>query len=76
MTLNILKKSISNQVFLNVVPVRIYFKKSCVDMLAFLDQGSTTTLCDGCLLESLGISGEKTSYAITTVNQTSEQCNG
>ena len=34
-TWSILKKSISNQVFLNVVPVRIYSKKSCVDTLAF-----------------------------------------
>ena len=45
-------------------------------MLAFLDQGFTTTLCDERLLESLGISGEKTSYSITTVNQTSEQLHG
>ena len=52
------------------------FQKSCVDTLAFLDQGSMTTLCDGRLLESLRISEEKTSYSITTVNQTSEQRNG
>ena len=68
MTSSISKESISNQVFLKVVPVRIYSKKSCVDTLAFLDQGFTITLCDGRLLESLGISGEKTSYSITTVN--------
>ena len=76
MTSSVSKESISNQVFLNIVPVHVYSKKSCVDTLAFLDQGSTTTLCDGRLLESLGISGEKTSYSITTVNQTSEQRNG
>ena len=68
MSLSNLKESISNQVFLNVVPVRIYSKKSSVDTLAFLDQGSTTILCDVRLLKDLGISGEKTSYAITTVN--------
>ena len=33
-------------------------------------------MCDVRLLESLGISGEKTSYAITIVNQTSEQHDG
>ena len=76
MTSSISKESILNQVFLNVVPVCVYSKKSCVDMLAFLDQGSMTTLCDGRLLKSLGISGEKTSYSITTVNQTSKQRNG
>ena len=74
--LSISKESSPNQVFLNIVPVRVYSKKSCVEMLAFLDQGSTTTLCDGRLLKNLGISGEKTSYSITTVNQTFEQHNG
>ena len=76
MTSSISKESISHQVFLNVVPVRVYSKKSCINMLAFLDQGSTTTLCDERLLKSLGISGQKTSYSITTVNQTSEQLHG
>ena len=76
MTSSVSKESSPNQVFLNVVPVRIYSKKSCVDTLAFLDQGSMTTLCDGRLLENLGISGEKTSYFITTVNQTSERPHG
>ena len=76
MTSSISKESILNQVFLNVVPVRVYSKKSCVDTLAFLDQSSMTTLCDEHLLKSLGISGEKTSYSITTVNQISEQHNG
>ena len=44
MTLSILKESISNQVFLNVVSVCVYSKKFSVDTLAFLDQ-SSTTLC-------------------------------
>ena len=39
MTLSISKESISNQIFLNVVPVRVYSKKSSVDTLAFFDQG-------------------------------------
>ena len=76
MTSSISKESILNQEFLNVVPERVYSKKSCVDTLAFLDQGSTTILCDGRLLKSLEISGEKMSYSITTVNQTSKQRNG
>ena len=76
MTSSVSKESISNQVFLNVVSVRVYSKKSCVDTLTFLNQGSTTTLCDARFLESLGISGEKTSYAITIVNRNSEQRDG
>ena len=47
MTWSVSKELISNQVFLNVVLVHVYSKKSCVDTLAFLDQGSTTTLCMG-----------------------------
>ena len=65
-----------NHTLLRLIEVQLFIQKSSVDTLAFLDQGSTTTLCDVNLLESLGISGEKTSYAITTVNQASEQRDG
>ena len=51
MTSSILKESILNLRFLNVVSVRVYSKKSSVDTLKFLNQGLTTTLCDVRLLE-------------------------
>lgn len=46
MTSNSLPKSQSRPVFLNVVPVCIHAGETIVETLAFLDQGSTTTLCD------------------------------
>ena len=63
-------------VFLNVVPVRVYAGKFSIETLAFLDQGSTTTLCDASLPNDLRIRGERTSYSITTFNRTSEKRNG
>ena len=36
----------ASKAFLNVVPVRVCVGETFVDTLAFLDQGSTTTLCD------------------------------
>ena len=35
-----------NCVFLNVVPVKVFYKNREIVTYAFLDQGSTTTLCD------------------------------
>ena len=66
----------SSKVFLNIVPVRVTAGNNSVDTLAFLDQGSTTTLCKDCLLDKLEVRGEKASYAITTINQTTEWHSG
>ena len=38
---------------------------------AFLDQGSTTSLCANCLLNLLDISGEPTKFSVTTVTDCS-----
>ena len=74
--LSILQESISNEILLNVVFVHVCSRKSYIGILAVLDQGSMTTLFDASLFKSLEIGREKISYAITTVNQISEQCNG
>ena len=50
--------------FLNIVPVRISAGKKTVCCFAFLDQGSTTSLCDERLLNALDITGEKTSFTL------------
>ena len=55
-------------VFLNVVPVNIFAKGREVYTYAFLDQGSTTTLCEQSLFDQLGIEGENVSINLTTVN--------
>ena len=47
-----------------------------VTTYAFLNQGSTATLCESRLLQRLGISGEKAKYSLTTVNQTKINVNG
>jgi len=59
----------NNCVFLNVVPVKVLYNDREVATYAFLDQGSTTTLCDQSLLDELGIKGENVSFALTTVNK-------
>ena len=62
----------ASKAFLNVVLVRVSVGETFVDTLAFLDQGSTTTLCDERLLDKLGVTGERARYSITTINQTKE----
>ena len=66
----------TNKIFLNVVPVRVSAGGNFVDTLAFLDQGSTTTLCHECLLDELEICGEQANYSISTINQTKECSKG
>ena len=60
------------QVSLNVILVRVTAGKRSIETCAFLDQGSTTTLCDERLLERLNVHGENAIYSITTINRTSE----
>ena len=56
-------------VCLNVVPVKVTAGSETVFAYAFLDQGSTTSLCDKRLLDSLKITGELTEFSVTTVNE-------
>ena len=60
----------SGRVFLNIVPVIVSSNGKEIAVYAFLDQGSTTTLCTQDLLAQLGVEGEDANYSITTVNQT------
>ena len=62
----------NGSVFLNVVPVKVFYKDKAITTYAFLDQGSTTTLCDKTLFKHLGIEGENVSIALTTVNKKDE----
>ena len=55
-----------------VVPVQIFYKDKAITTYAFLDQGSTTTLCDKNLFKNLGIEGKNVSIALTTVNKKDE----
>ena len=66
----------SYRTFLNVVPVKVRAGNKTVNTYAFLDKGSTATLCKSRLLQRLGISGEKAKYSLTTVNQTEVNLNG
>ena len=59
----------AGSVYLNVVPVCVAAGNKRVNTYAFLDQGSTTTLCDHRLLEKLDLKGEPTEFTITTVNE-------
>ena len=54
---------------LNVVPVHIMAHGKEVKTNAFLDQGSTTTLCDERLVDALGLSGEPVTFSLSTLNR-------
>ena len=58
----------SDNVFLNVIPVRVSCGDNSVLTYAFLDQGSTATLCDKRLLDQLKASGDDVNFDITTIN--------
>ena len=59
----------SNRVFLNFVPIKVFHTNREITTYAFLDQGSTTTLCDQTLLGQLSMKGEKVSFSLTAVNR-------
>ena len=59
----------ASSVCLNVVPVCVAVENKRINTYTFLDQGSTTTLCDRRLLEKLNLKGEPTKFIITTVNE-------
>ena len=69
-------KNSSCRVFLNVVLVKVLCNGREVHTYAFLDQGSTTTLCDEKLLHQLDIVGKDVSFTITTVNEKTETPKG
>ena len=59
----------NNCVFLNFVPIKVFHTNREITTYAFLDQGSTTTLCDQTLLGQLGMEGEKVRFFPTAVNR-------
>jgi len=63
-------------VYLNIVPVWVEANGKEFITNAFLDQGSSTTLCDEKLLELLGVPRERVTFTLTTVNKTSERQQG
>ena len=69
-------KNQSNRVFLNVVPMKVFCNSNKVETYAFLDRGSTTTLCNEKLLRQLGVVGEDVSFVIKTVNKMMENHQG
>ena len=59
--------TVGSNVFLNVVPVYVETGSKSVLTCAFLDQGSTTSLCANHLLDLLDILEEPTKFSVTTV---------
>ena len=57
----------SSDVYLNVIPVRVSAGNKSVLTYAFLNQGSTATLCDKRLLNQLEVLGEKVDFNISTI---------
>nr|CAB3263162.1 uncharacterized protein LOC104265735 [Phallusia mammillata] len=67
----------AESVYLNIVPVKVTASNGRkLETYAFLDQGSTTTLCDKRLIEQLDVGGRKTTYSLTTVSDRSQRREG
>nr|XP_039258906.1 uncharacterized protein LOC120335470 [Styela clava] len=61
-------------VYLNIVPVKVSSPQGReIEVYCFLDEGSTSCLCDKRLMELLEMDGEPMSYSITTVNTPNPQ---
>ena len=66
----------SGKVFLNVIPVYVESGSKSVLTYAFLDQGSTTSLCADRLLDILDVTGEQTRFSLSTVSEQLVSRNG
>ena len=61
---------------LNVVHLRVTANGKEVKTNAFLDQNSTTTLCDERLVDALGLHGEPATFALSTLNRVAAKRHG
>ena len=68
--------SSSGKVFLNVIPVYVESGSKSVLTYAFLDQGSTISLCADRLLDILDVTGEQTRFSLYAVSEQSVPQNG
>ena len=68
--------TVGSNIFLNVVLVYVETGSKSVLTCAFLDQGSTTSLCANRLLNLLDISGEPTKFSVIAVTDCSTLCKG
>ena len=59
-----------------MVPVRVSSLTRSINAYAFLDQGSTSFLCDQRLLKWLNVSGDDVTFSITTLNAKTDSCKG
>jgi len=60
----------SSLVYFNIVPVRVRCDDREILVNAFLDQGSSATLCDQRLLEVLNVPSKEITFGLTTVGAT------
>ena len=63
-------------VYLCIVPVRVQSEDKVITTYAFLDQGSTVTLCDERLLKLLKVKGQPTEFNLTTISHRSQRRSG
>jgi len=63
-------------VYFNIVPVGVRFDGRELLVSAFLDQGSSATLCDQRLLEVLNVPSEDIFFGLTTVGCATQKMNG
>ena len=63
-------------VYLCVVPVKVQHEGKTVFTFAFLDQGSTHSLCDTKLVQALGVTGREESITCQTLGHPATSCRG
>ena len=65
---SIICKPLSADVYLCVVPVRVFFNNRSVITYAFLDQGSTHSFCDKKRVDTLNITGTSNDIILQTLS--------
>ena len=66
----------SGKKFLSCISVYVKSGSKAVLKYAFLEQGSTLSLCGDCLLDILDVTGEQTRFSLSTVSEQSVLRNG
>jgi len=63
-------------VYFNIVPVHATYGDRELLVIAFLEQGSSATLCNHRMLEALNVPSEDDTFGLTTVGCMSQQMKG
>ena len=67
------KENARGETLLQVVPVKVYGPKDCIEVYALLDSASNVNLCEEWILDKLNLKGKENAMKLTTVTGNSER---